>query len=392
MVYDHDNFMIPDDIPPSPGQIDIIARLLIEAKKPVLYLGSEVARHHGQAAVFELAELLQIPVAEGRLVSHHVFPHRHPLYGGSIQGADLVLSFGGTDQGGGTVPARPAFANETTVIRIGLNSQSLGRNNPFAMAMLANPRLAAGAIVASLKSQATNERLEKIRKSRFGHKPRNTQIAKDRVGRSPIHPDELGYALEQELDKNAILVSENLSGSNQFYSTGFREDEKTWISTSGAGLGWGVGAATGAQIAAPDRQVVCNIGDGSVMYSASGFWTQARYHAPVLTVVCNNRDYQTVRNAYIRYGGMMKSEDRFTGMHLGDPNIDFVGLAKSQGVDGAKIERSADLIPSLKRGIAATKAGEPFLLDIVVAKTGGGRNSDWFQAYNVAEQGKKNPN
>jgi len=126
---------------------------------------------------------------------------------------------------------------------------------------------------------------------------------------SPIHPDELGWALEEELDKDAILVSENLSGSNNFYSTGFREDEKMWLSTSGAGLGWGVGAAIGAKLGQPDRQVVCNIGDGSVMYSASGFWSQARYGVPVLTVVCNNLNYQTVRNAYVRYGGKMEQAD-----------------------------------------------------------------------------------
>ena len=55
-----------------------------------------------------------------------------------------------------------------------------------------------------------------------------------------------------------------------------------YLGNSGASLGWGIGAATGAKLAAPDRQVVCSIGDGSVMYSASGFWTQARYHIPVL--------------------------------------------------------------------------------------------------------------
>ena len=148
---------------------------------------------------------------------------------------------------------------------------------------------------------------------------------------SPIHPDELGWALEQELDKDAILVSENLSGSNDFFSTGFREDEKMWLSTSGAGLGWGVGAAIGAKLGQPDRQVVCNIGDGSVMYSASGFWTQARYGVPVLTVVCNNLNYQTVRNAYVRYGGKMQQENRFTGMYLGDPEIDFAEAGPEPG-------------------------------------------------------------
>ena len=134
-----------------------------------------------------------------------------------------------------------------------------------------------------------------------------------------------------------------------------------WVFTSGAGLGWGVGAATEAKLAAPDRQVVCNIGDGSVMYSAAGFWPQARYEVPVLTVVYNNRNYQTVRNAYYRYNGKMRKADCYTGMYLGNPNIDFVQLAQSQGIEGVRVERSGDLRKALQRGIAATRRGKKAL-------------------------------
>ena len=98
--------------------------------------------------------------------------------------------------------------------------------------------------------------------------------------------------MARTLDADAIVVSENLTGRYDAFNFGFRENEQMYIGNSGAGLGWGVGAATGAKLAAPDRQVVCSIGDGSVMYSASGFWTQARYGIPVLTVVWNN---QTIR-------------------------------------------------------------------------------------------------
>ena len=195
--------------------------------------------------------------------------------------------------------------------------------------------------------------------------------------------------LEAELDPNAIIVSENLSGSNQFFSTGHRDNEKTWLATSGAGLGWGIGAATGAKLGQPDRQVVCNIGDGSVMYSASGFWTQARYGVPVLTVVTNNRNYQTVRLAYARYDGKMKEANRYTGMHLGDPDIDFAGLARSQGVDGVTVESAADLRPAIRRGIEATRAGEPFLVDVVVDRKGDGGDSTWHQEFSLADQRTK---
>jgi thiamine pyrophosphate-dependent acetolactate synthase large subunit-like protein len=259
------------------------------------------------------------------------------------------------------------------------------------VAIVANAKLALKALVEAVKSEAPAAALKKLREARWnGQATREVAINPGRVGNKIIHPDELGWTLEQVLDPDAILVSENLGGSNQFYSTGFRPNEKAWIGNSGAGLGWGIGAATGAKLAAPDRQVVCNIGDGSVMYSAAGFWTQARHEVPVLTVVCNNRNYQTVRLAYYRYQKQMAKTDRYPGMHLGNPNIDFVKLAESQGVAGVRVEHSSDLRSALQRGIDATRSGQPFLVEVLVQKMGGGAGSEWYQEYSVAKNRKRN--
>jgi len=268
---------------------------------------------------------------------------------------------------------------------IGLNTTAMGSNRPFDLAMVANVKVTLRAIIDSVKSQATARRIAAIVSSRTTPRRWYQEIQRDRIGMAPIHPDELGWALEQELDRDAIVVSENLSGSNQFLSTGFRDDEKMWLTASGFGLGWGIGAATGVKIGQPDRQVVCSIGDGSVMYSAAGFWSQARYGVPVLTVVCNNLNYQTVRNGYHRYNGKMRESNRFTGLYLGDPDIDFVKLAQSQGIEGALVENSADLAPALRRGIDATRAGAPFLVDVRVRRMGGGADSTWHQAFNLAD-------
>jgi benzoylformate decarboxylase len=379
-IFPKEGFILPDEIPPNEEDVDQVARILLEASSPALLLGDEVSRAGAQAEAYELAGLLGIPASDQGLPAYHNFPRQDPLFAGrhSSDGKDVVVYAGVTDTGLGEDPAN------ATVICIGLNTNAMGTIRPFDLAMVANVKLALRAIIDSVKSQATADRIAKIVESRSGQRNQRREIQARRIGMSPIHPDELGWAMEQELDKNAILVSENLSGSNQFFRTGFRADEKMWLSTSGAGLGWGVGAAIGAKLGQPDRQVVCNIGDGSVMYSASGFWSQARYGVPVLTVVCNNLNYQTVRNAYVRYGGKMQQENRFTGMYLGDPEIDFVKLAQSQGVDGAFVENSADLRPALRRGIAATRAGEPFLLDVRVGRTGGGADSTWHQAFNLA--------
>jgi thiamine pyrophosphate-dependent acetolactate synthase large subunit-like protein len=162
-----------------------------------------------------------------------------------------------------------------------------------------------------------------------------------------------------------------------------------WLSNTGYSLGWGVGASTGAKLAAPDRQVVCSIGDGSVMYAASGFWTQARYGIPVLTVVWNNHNYQTVRRFYHRYGGKMAKSGHYPGMYLGDPDIDFVQLAGSQGVPGERVEKGHQLEAALRRGTAATRGGSPYLIDVEIARYGDGADSTWHQEFNLAKAGAK---
>lgn len=384
-VYDREAFLIPNDIPPNTDQIDAVARMLLDAKTPALFLGDEISRAGAQAEAFELAELMRMPVSEGMLPAYHNFPQHHTLRAGgySAKGKDFVL-YAGVRDSAGEMPD-----GKTKVACIGLNTNAIGSTQPFDVAIVANVKIGLRALIDSVKSMATADRIAKIVEGRTepGHATRN--VPKDRLGLSPMHPDELGMTMNEVLDPDAIVVSENLSGSNHLLQTGFRDDEKKWISTTGAGLGWGIGAATGAKLGQPDRQVVCNIGDGSVMYSAAGFWSQARYHVPVLTVVCNNKNYQTVRNAYVRYNGKMKSEDRYTGMYLGDPDIDFVKLAQSQGVDGVKVEQPSDLKAALQRGVDATRAGEPFLVDVDVCRTGGGADSTWHQAYNAAETRKR---
>ncbi|MGH9719494.1 MAG: thiamine pyrophosphate-dependent enzyme, partial [Bryobacteraceae bacterium] len=230
---------------------------------------------------------------------------------------------------------------------------------------------------------------EEIRTTTAAARKKAEAAARQNFGRSPIHPDEIGDIMARTLDKDSIIVSENLTARYASFPFGFREGEPMWLANTGAGLGWGIGAATGAKLAAPDRPVVCSIGDGSVMYSASGLWTQVRYGIPVLTVVWNNQNYQTVRQAYHGYAGRMASSGHYAGMYLGDPDIDFVKLGESQGVRGEKVSAPADLAPALKRGMAATRDGKPYLVEVATARYGGGAESSWHESFNLAERRKR---
>lgn len=402
-IYEWDNFILPDDIPPNPVQVNAVVKKLLAAKSPLMVLGDEVTKANAQHEVLELAELLGLPVAHCRRGVYHNFPRRHSLYAGEywiekkvntatamMKGRDLILDCGANDLGGRSVPGQPILGRGASHVCLGLNTAEMGRTQPFDIAVVANLKLTLQALIDAVQGTAVKGQLKKIRKARPQIKPWYRTAPAKHFGMAPMHPDELASALDQYLDKDAIVVSENITGSNHLLSTGFRDDEKMWLSNTSSGLGWGVGAATGAKLAAPDRQVVCNIGDGSVMYSAAGFWTQARYSIPVLSVVCNNRNYQTVRNAYVDYGGRMKAANKFTGLYLGDPDISFEQLAKSQGVEGETVKRAAELPRALKRGIAATRAGAPYLIDVNVRCIGMGADSTWHQKFSLAQQRTRN--
>ncbi|MBT6278298.1 MAG: hypothetical protein HOI95_29705, partial [Chromatiales bacterium] len=127
--------------------------------------------------------------------------------------------------------------------------------------------------------------------------------------------------------------------------------------------------------------VVLSIGDGSVMYSSSGFWTMARYSLPILTVVWNNMHYQTVRTNFAAWGGDMAAQNKYPETYLGDPAIDFVMLAKSQGIDGMHVYEPDELDAALTRGRDAQAAGEPFVLDVHITNVGAGADSNWHKAF-----------
>jgi benzoylformate decarboxylase len=268
----------------------------------------------------------------------------------------------------------------------------LGRTQPMDLAIVADARETARALIDAVKSMATEERLTKIREQRLAlvtpsvAKKEEKRIAEARENfeRNPIHPDRVDYELEQAADKNAIIVEENFTGKHDFLRFGTRPDEKMRLS-KGSSLGHGVGLAIGAKIGAPDRQVILSIGDGALMYSACGFWTMARYEVPVLTVVCNNHNYQTVRGAFHRYGGRMAATGHYHGMYLGDPEIDFVGLAASQGVPGRRVTSASEVADGLREGINETKNGRPYLLEIVVDRMGAGAESTWYRKLSIAE-------
>jgi benzoylformate decarboxylase len=314
---------------------------------------------------------------------------------------DVIVGLGyenvaSADATGNRAPEEIRLAPHAWTAVIGLDVGTMGRTAPFDLGIVADPKAAMIDLLEAVQSLATKARLAQIREERFSRAAPQIAAVRQRVdrdvraafGRQPMHPYELAMAVEDAIDRDAITINENLSHDFSLHHgliQRFGGDAKLRLSAGGGSLGWGVGAAIGAKLGEPNRQVVAHIGDGSLMYSAAGFWTMARYNVPVLIIVWNNRNYQTVRHGFSRFGGNMAELERYPGLHLGDPDIDFVGLAKSQGVDGERATTASEIATALERGVAATRAGSPYVIDAVISQFGGGADSDWYQEFNLAE-------
>ncbi len=404
LILPGERFMPLAKMRPSKDAVERAAKALVEAKRPVLIAGDEVWKTHGCDELLTLAEKLGVPVTNyGQ--GYDNFPAHHPQNLGRfnqkhemIAGADVVFSIGAPDFGGRVVPDSPEAPLDAMFIRLTANSDVISRNYPTDLALAGTSREGLRDLNDAIDSMTTADRRKKIAKPRvealtvytINARAKAEEEARENFGKGPVHPDELGATIAKVADANAIIVPENLTAKFGAFNFGHRDGEMMRVANTGNGLGWGIGAAAGAKLAAPDRQVICSIGDGSVMYSAPGFWTQARYEIPVLTVVSNNRNYQTVRGAYYRYDGKMAEKNQYTGMYLGDPDISFVELAMSQGVAGEKVNESSELKAALKRGIEATREGRPYVVDVETARYGGGADSDWHQKFSLADKRTKN--
>jgi thiamine pyrophosphate-dependent acetolactate synthase large subunit-like protein len=409
-VYPAERFLTRTPVHADSSAVQKAAEMLIRARRPVVIAGDGVWKAGAQQELVEFAEQLGLPIAFPNISAERDpifanFPSQHPLLIGYFddssefinRGVDLILFAGAADAGGKVIPRSPEIPASARIVRLGLDTDAFGRNYATDVALVCDVKAGLTDLRACVDSIATKDRLAKIAGERSGEVHTFTHTARARLekeiaaslGQSPMHPHELGRVLAQAIDRNAIVVSENITGKYDSFRFGFSEDDQMYVGTSGASLGWGIGAAIGAKLAAPDRQVVCCIGDGSVMYSASGFWTQARYHIPVLTVVWNNRNYQTVRQAYYEYGGRMASSGKYAGMYLGNPDIDFVKLAGSQAVEGDRVGTARELSDALHRGMLANRDGKPYLIEVLIARYGGGAESTWHDSFSLAARRKR---
>src|SRR5262249_40902859 len=122
----------------------------------------------------------------------------------------------------------------------------------------------------------------------------------------------------------------------------------------------------GVKPALPGRPVVGLIGDGSALYTCQALWTAAHAKVPAVFVILNNASYRILKQRVHAMKGLAAQHDRYVGMDLEDPRVDFVGLARSFGVEAGRIETRRDAAPALGR---ASECRERTLLDVALDRS-----------------------
>jgi len=391
---------------PNPDDVQRAARLLVEARMPLMVVGDEIYKAKAAAKAVKLAELIGMPVTQVRQLYAN-FPEGHPLWVGNLAGGnlnslpyptgvDVVINVGNKFQHNGPnpiVPRGPKF------IDMRIDHWSMGNVMLTEVPLVADVGYGLDDMIAAVEQlmtastrQKAAERAEDVKKfSTMARTLRGQVVNSPDWDQAPIIADRLTYEIAKFADPDAIIVHE--AGSVALHSFDFNPlGGRELFFYYGAHLGSGVGTAAGVKLARPNQQVICLVGDGSFTFGPTALWNMARLQLPVITVVYNNHAYSGPHSRVINNvpGGRMVQTGQFVHDYLGNPDMDMASIAKGFGVDGEVVQNPTQLREALARARKHTVEGKPYLLDVQVARKGvGWADKPWTPPLRIAEMRQK---
>ena len=363
---------------PSDEALLRLADRLLSAKRPVIIAGREVANHHLFDEVGVLAQLLGAAVYQEPVAYNARFPSDHPACLGDLTRNqshvretlgvyDLLLCLGADLLRMSPYSAISPLPDTLPVVHITERDWELGKNYPTELAIRADVRETVRALLPVLRARQSAEqlraaavRLEALALHNWSSRRDRTKKALQAVsGTVPIDPRYLMMRLVDALPDNAIVVEEALTATQALTNLLPMSTADSFYGIASGGLGFAMPGAIGISLAHPGRPVVVVIGDGSAMYSIQALWTAAHFALPITYVVINNRGYRIIKERLLAN----RHTDRFVGMDITDPPIDFVSLARGFGITACRITEPSDIPRALD---SAFRSGAPNLIEVVV--------------------------
>jgi acetolactate synthase-1/2/3 large subunit len=368
-----------------PASIEMLADWLASAERPLIIAGSSGRYKETVPVLTEIAEITGAPV-QGAIVTRLNFPTQHPLNattcgGPTVNDADVVLVI---DHDNPWIPDQETLEPSAKVAWIDMDPTKDTIPMwayPADLMLHASSKIALPQLLAALKSRLTAadsaraaKRVEAYTAATAVERVRLHELAMSHKDDQPIHPLWAAYCLEQVITEDAIVMNEGMSGGHPWIVMSDRKIPGTVFAAGGSSLGWGLGAAIGAKLANPDKDVIALEGDGSFVFArpTSAFWAAEKYNTPFLTIIYNNSQHMATVNSWARTypDGVGKTTNDFLGTAI-DPSPDYAVLVQACRAYGETVEDPAEVEAAIRRGLDRVHAGQAAVLDVRIAKLDG---------------------
>jgi acetolactate synthase-1/2/3 large subunit len=348
----------------APAALEEAARVLASAKNPIA-IAHGLGRDVRTVPLFiELAELLGMGVFESN-PAYVNFPQNHRLHAGfdgpsALPDADAVLVL---ESDVPWSPKRVSPQDGATVIELAedpLYSRYPVRGFPSDISLAGDLFLTLSGLLAAVKQQpidpaAVAERSERWHDRAIRHHEATQERADAARGRSPILKAWFSHCVDQMRDDDTIVVNE--LGVDLSHLC-FTQPGTLYGHAPSGGLGWALGAAIGAKLAAPDKTVICAVGDGSYIFGCpeAVHWVSRANSLPVLFLVYNNAGWNAVASATrgIAPDGVAARTRNMPFTDL-SPQLDFEMFCQAAGGYGERVEDPEDLPNALGRALHAVR-------------------------------------
>ena len=360
---------------PADEDLACIAGALRDARRPLLYVGDGVWKSGAEGHAAALVEHCGAAVANAPYGDFRAVPIKHPQHCGPLDAAvtaldpDVILCIGIRHGGSGRLEDYQSFAGGRRIIAIGPDIENFENLPGLELAVLADERRT----IDRLQSLLLAEDPERYDQRRDWARTQASRLREARRQRfqamtpqpAQVRPLVLAEALDMALERRGggLFMIEQFALPLDCLEDHADGGSNVYVRPAGGSEGYGIGAAAGLKLAAPDKTVVGLVGDGSILYADSGLWTAVHHGIPVLYVVPDNRSYGIVAGYFGEADGAMKQASEYAGVVL--DGVDLVQIAAGFGLEGMRVEDESSLDSAIEYGLQVVEDEQrPYLLDV----------------------------
>ena len=360
---------------PHSKQVREAARMIVEAKKPVLYVGGGIIKSHANKELLQLAELTGIPVVT-TLMARGAFPDSHPLHMGmpgmhgsvsavgALQKSDLLITLGARfdDRVTGKLDS---FAPDARIIHADIDPAEISKNRVADVPIVGDAKEVIVELIIALQAEHESGNVGDYAEwmDLLAHMKATYPLGYDHPTDGTLAPQFVIERLGLIAGPEAIIAAG--VGQHQMWAAQFIKYEipATWLNSGGAGtMGYAVPAAMGAKVGRPEATVWAVDGDGCFQMTNQELVTCAINEIPIKVALINNSSLGMVRQWQTLF-----YESRYSNTDLHSHRIpDFVKLADAYGCHGLRCESPDDVDATIEKAMSLNDA--PVVVDFVVNK------------------------